>query len=164
MDCWRFSQFLHGEQGALVCAARVIQTVPDLDAKFYAATQVFDEARHVEVFSRYLREKLGMIYPINPNLKVLLEQALGDARWDLTYLAMQVLSEEGKFPLAVQASTNFLANTTEGTAVATARLLRAGRTVAGAQVADLAGVLCGRRHEPPCVGFGARKDGRAGWP
>jgi hypothetical protein len=93
LDCWRFSQFLHGEQGALVCASRIVQTVPDLDAKFYAATQVFDEARHVEVFSRYLREKLGMIYPINPNLKTLLEQALGDGRWDLTYLAMQVLIE-----------------------------------------------------------------------
>jgi hypothetical protein len=93
LDCWRFSQFLHGEQGALVCAARIVQTVPDLDAKFYAATQVFDEARHVEVFSRYLREKLGETYPINPQLKTLLEQALGDARWDMTYLAMQVLIE-----------------------------------------------------------------------
>ncbi|WP_224372017.1 ferritin-like domain-containing protein [Hyalangium versicolor] len=93
LDAWRFSQFLHGEQGALVCASRVVQTVPDLDAKFYAATQVFDEARHVEVFSRYLREKLGLIYPINPSLKTLLEQALGDSRWDLTYLAMQVLIE-----------------------------------------------------------------------
>ena len=93
LDCWRFSQFLHGEQGALVCASRIVQTVPDLDAKFYAATQVFDEARHVEVFSRYLREKLGMIYPINPHLKTLLGQALGDARWDFTYLAMQVLIE-----------------------------------------------------------------------
>ncbi|MFL5346701.1 MAG: ferritin-like domain-containing protein [Hyalangium sp.] len=93
LDSWRFSQFLHGEQGALVCASRIVQTVPDLDAKFYAATQVFDEARHVEVFSRYLREKIGLTYPINPHLKTLLEQALGDARWDLTYLAMQVLIE-----------------------------------------------------------------------
>jgi hypothetical protein len=93
LDCWRFSQFLHGEQGALVCASRIVQMVPDLDAKFYAATQVFDEARHVEVFSRYLREKLGMIYPINPNLQTLLGQALGDSRWDMTYLAMQVLIE-----------------------------------------------------------------------
>jgi hypothetical protein len=93
LDCWRFSQFLHGEQGALVCASRIVQVVPDLDAKFYAATQVFDEARHVEVFSRYLREKLELIYPINPNLQTLLGQALGDARWDMTYLAMQVLIE-----------------------------------------------------------------------
>jgi hypothetical protein len=93
LDCWRFSQFLHGEQGALVCASRIVQTVPDLDAKFYAATQVFDEARHVEVFSRYVREKLGTVYPINPHLKTLLEQALQDSRWDLTYLAMQVLIE-----------------------------------------------------------------------
>ena len=44
---WQFSQFLHGEQGALICAAKIVQTVPDLDAKFYAATQVMDEARHV---------------------------------------------------------------------------------------------------------------------
>jgi hypothetical protein len=93
LDAWRFSQFLHGEQGALVCASRIVQMVPDLDAKFYAATQVFDEARHVEVFSRYLREKLGLTYPVNPSLKTLLEQALGDSRWDLTYLAMQVLIE-----------------------------------------------------------------------
>lgn len=93
LDCWRFSQFLHGEQGALVCASRIVQVVPDLDAKFYAATQVFDEARHVEVFSRYLREKLHIIYPINPHLQTLLGQALGDARWDMTYLAMQVLIE-----------------------------------------------------------------------
>lgn len=93
LDAWRFSQFLHGEQGALVCASRIVQTVPDLDAKFYAATQVFDEARHVEVFSRYLRDKLGLVYPINPDLKELLEQALADSRWDLTYLAMQVLIE-----------------------------------------------------------------------
>ncbi|WP_224240349.1 ferritin-like domain-containing protein [Hyalangium gracile] len=93
LDAWRFSQFLHGEQGALVCASRIVQTVPDLDAKFYAATQVFDEARHVEVFSRYCRQKLGLMYPINPDLRTLLGQALGDARWDLTYLAMQVLME-----------------------------------------------------------------------
>lgn len=93
LDAWRFSQFLHGEQGALICAAKIVQTVPDLDAKLYAATQVMDEARHVEVFSRYLREKLGLAYPINPHLKTLLNQAITDTRWDLTYLAMQVIIE-----------------------------------------------------------------------
>jgi 1,2-phenylacetyl-CoA epoxidase catalytic subunit len=93
LDAWRFSQFLHGEQGALVCAAKIVQTVPDLDSKLYAATQVVDEARHVEVYSRYLREKLGLAYPINPHLKTLLDQAISDARWDFTYLAMQVIIE-----------------------------------------------------------------------
>lgn len=93
IDAWRFSQFLHGEQGALICAAKIVQTVPDIDSKFYAATQVFDEARHVEVYSRYLREKLGLAYPINVHLKSLLDQAITDTRWDLTYLAMQVIIE-----------------------------------------------------------------------
>lgn len=93
LDAWRFSQFLHGEQGALICAAKIVQTVPDIDSKFYAATQVVDEARHVEVYSRYLREKLGLAYPINPHLKILLDQAISDSRWDFTYLAMQVIIE-----------------------------------------------------------------------
>ncbi len=55
---WQFSQFMHGEQGALMCASKIVNTVPTLDAKYYAATQVIDEARHVEVFGRYLHEKL----------------------------------------------------------------------------------------------------------
>jgi hypothetical protein len=90
---WQFSQFLHGEQGALVCAAKIVETVPDLDSKFYAATQVMDEARHVEVYSRYLREKVGLAYPINPHLKTLLDQVIRDPRWDFTYLGMQILIE-----------------------------------------------------------------------
>jgi hypothetical protein len=50
------SQFLHGEQGALLCTARIVETVPWIDAKYYASTQVMDEARHVEVFAKYLNE------------------------------------------------------------------------------------------------------------
>jgi hypothetical protein len=83
---WRFSQFMHGEQGALVCTAKIVQSVPDLDAKFYAATQVIDEARHVEVYSRYLHEKLELVYPMNPNLSSLLHDVISDSRWDMTYL------------------------------------------------------------------------------
>jgi P-aminobenzoate N-oxygenase AurF len=90
---WQFSQFLHGEQGALICASKIVQTVPDVDSKFYAATQVMDEARHVEAYSRYLQEKLGLAYPINPHLKALLSDVIGDSRWDMTYLGMQVLIE-----------------------------------------------------------------------
>jgi hypothetical protein len=90
---WMNSQFLHGEQGALICAAKIVQTVPDIDSKFYASTQVIDEARHVEMYSKYLREKLELAYPINPNLKELLNQVIADKRWDMTYLGMQVIIE-----------------------------------------------------------------------
>ncbi|HVN27650.1 MAG TPA: ferritin-like domain-containing protein [Candidatus Binataceae bacterium] len=87
------SQFLHGEQGALICTAKIVQQVPDIEAKFYAATQVMDEARHVEVYKRLLHEKFELAYPIMPPLKSLLEQILRDSRWDMTYLGMQVLIE-----------------------------------------------------------------------
>jgi P-aminobenzoate N-oxygenase AurF len=90
---WQFSQFLHGEQGALICASKIVQTVPDIDSKFYAATQVIDEARHVEAYSRYLHDKLDLAYPINPHLKALLNDVISDGRWDMTYLGMQVLIE-----------------------------------------------------------------------
>ncbi len=90
---WMNSQFLHGEQGALICASKVVGTVPQLDAKFYAATQVVDEARHVEMYSRYVRDKLGIAYPINPHLRALLDDVIRDPRWDMTYLGMQVMIE-----------------------------------------------------------------------
>ncbi|MBH5336978.1 ferritin-like domain-containing protein [Streptomyces pactum] len=90
---WQFSQFLHGEQGAMVCAARIVEAVPDMDAKFYSATQTMDEARHAEIYSRFLHEKVGMAYPINDNLQSLLGDTLRDSRWDMPYLGMQVLIE-----------------------------------------------------------------------
>ncbi len=90
---WQFSQFMHGEQGAMITGARIVETVPDLDAKLYSATQTMDEARHVEIFSRFLHEKLGMVYPINGKLQDLLGETLGDSRWDMPYLGMQVLIE-----------------------------------------------------------------------
>ncbi len=92
-QAWQFSQFLHGEQGALVCTAKIVQQVPNMDAKFYASTQVVDEARHVEAYSRLLHEKFDLVYPINPHLKSLLDDTLSDSRWDFTYLGMQVLIE-----------------------------------------------------------------------
>src|SRR3954449_6050751 len=87
------SQFMHGEQGALLCTARIVETVPWIDAKYYAATQVMDEARHVEVFARYLDDNLGHQYRINDNLKSLLDDILRDSRWDITYLGMQIMVE-----------------------------------------------------------------------
>jgi hypothetical protein len=92
-SAWLNSQFLHGEQGALLCAAKIVQTVPEIDSKFYAATQVMDEARHVEAYNKFLLEKLQLAYPINPNLAELLDQTIADSRWDITYLGMQVMIE-----------------------------------------------------------------------
>ena len=90
---WQFSQFLHGEQGAMICAARIVQSAPDLDAKFYAATQTMDEARHAELYARFLHTKIGLLYPINDQLQALLNDTLNDSRWDMPYLGMQVLIE-----------------------------------------------------------------------
>jgi P-aminobenzoate N-oxygenase AurF len=93
ISAWLFSQFLHGEQGALTVAARIVESVPDMDSKFYAATQTMDEARHVELFNRFTHEKIGLFYPVNPDLAQLLGDALSDSRWDMPYLGMQVLIE-----------------------------------------------------------------------
>jgi hypothetical protein len=93
LGAWQFSQFLHGEQGAMICSARIVESVPDLDSKFYAATQTMDEARHAETYARFLQEKVGMLYPINTHLKALLDDTLSDSRWDMPYLGMQVLIE-----------------------------------------------------------------------
>jgi hypothetical protein len=90
---WSLSQFMHGEQGALVCTAKIVETVPWYDAKLYASTQVVDEARHVEVFARYLAEKLGGEYQVNIHLRMLLDDIVNDSRWDMTYLGMQVMVE-----------------------------------------------------------------------
>jgi len=93
IQAWQNSQFLHGEQGALVCTAKIVQQVPSIDAKFYAATQVMDEARHVETYARLLHEKFDLAYPITPTLRRLLNDVIRDSRWDITYLGMQVLIE-----------------------------------------------------------------------
>ncbi len=90
---WTLSQFMHGEQGALVCTAKIVESVPWIDAKYYASTQVMDEARHVEVFNKYLDEKLSGHYPINSHLGLLLDDIISDSRWDMTYLGMQIMVE-----------------------------------------------------------------------
>ncbi|HEX5367074.1 MAG TPA: ferritin-like domain-containing protein [Acidimicrobiales bacterium] len=89
---WTLSQFMHGEQGALICTAKIVETVPWIDAKYYASTQVMDEARHVEVFAKYL-DKLSGHYPINAHLGMLLDDIVHDSRWDMAYLGMQIMVE-----------------------------------------------------------------------
>jgi len=93
INAWMLSQFLHGEQGALLATAKIVQGVPWEEAKWYAANQVADEARHVEVYHRYLTEKLGISFGVNRHLRVLLDEIISDSRWDMTYLGMQIMVE-----------------------------------------------------------------------
>jgi len=90
---WTLSQFLHGEQGALLASAQLVDSVRDIDSKLYAASQVVDEARHVDVYNRYVHTKIGFSYPVNPHLKTLLDMILKDSRWDMKFLGMQIMVE-----------------------------------------------------------------------
>lgn len=87
------SQFLHGEQAAMIAAARLVEVLPQIKAKQFAATQAADEARHVEIFDRLLKEKIGMSYPIDDGVKDLIDQGLSDSRWDFVVLTTQILIE-----------------------------------------------------------------------
>jgi hypothetical protein len=90
---YMLSNFLHGEQGALLATSQIVTQAPTTDAKLYAATQVFDEARHVEAYHRYLTEKVELVYPPSAHLKQLLDTVLADSRWDFKFLGMQILIE-----------------------------------------------------------------------
>jgi hypothetical protein len=92
VSAWRLSQFLHGEQGALVVCGQLVNSIPELDAKLYASTQVVDEGRHVEVFERYVK-KLHAIYPVDPLLKALIDEILATNLWELKLLGMQMMIE-----------------------------------------------------------------------
>ena len=90
---WLLSQFMHGEQGALYASAQVTESVRWVDGKFYGATQVMDEARHLEVFLRYLESKLGKLYQVNDNLFTIMDALMRDSRWDMKFLGMQIMIE-----------------------------------------------------------------------
>ena len=103
------SQFMHGEQGAMLTAAKIVETVPWIDAKYYASTQTMDEARHTEVFAKYLDLKVGEAYPMSPFLEEQITVLLEDSRWDIAYLGMQIVIES----LALAAFGDMLRRTTE---------------------------------------------------
>ncbi len=109
MLAWMLSQFLHGEQGALFAACQLTECVDSMDGKFYGSTQVVDEGRHVEVFHRYLVEKLEKLYEINDNLYVLIDALMSDGRWDIKFLTMQIMIEG----LALGAFSTIRNNTNE---------------------------------------------------
>jgi hypothetical protein len=92
-NAWSLSQFLHGEQGALLVASQLCSCAPTLNAKLYAGSQTFDEARHVEVFNKYLQKRIGVMYPINTHLKSIIDKILTDPRWDMKFIGMQIVIE-----------------------------------------------------------------------
>ena len=87
------SNFVHGEQGALLVASQLVTCAPTEESKFYAASQTFDEARHVEVYRKYLEDRVGFMYPIDKHLKALLDKVLTDPRWDIKFVGMQLVIE-----------------------------------------------------------------------
>jgi hypothetical protein len=105
----QLSQFMHGEQGAMMTAAKIVETVPWIDAKYYASTQTMDEARHTEVFAKYLHTKLGEAYPMSPFLEAQITALMEDSRWDIAYLGMQIVIES----LALAAFGSMLRSTEE---------------------------------------------------
>ena len=92
-QAWSMSQFLHGEQGALLVASQLTSCAPTYNAKLYAASQTFDEARHVESFNRYVQSRMELMYPIGNALKSILDKILTDPRWDLKFIGMQLIIE-----------------------------------------------------------------------
>jgi hypothetical protein len=91
-SAWVLSQLLHGEQGALMVAGELVPMVPDYEAKLYVASQTMDEARHVEVFARYIR-KLDKIYPVQRTLQQILDDIMSTPHWQAKTVGMQVILE-----------------------------------------------------------------------
>jgi para-aminobenzoate N-oxygenase AurF len=93
-SCWRLSQLLHGEEGAMLVCSQLVDMVPSNDAKFFQATQVVDEARHTEVLSRYLTDKCGgRIYPFMKNTQQLFDYLLGQGKWFIKTAGLQLVGE-----------------------------------------------------------------------
>jgi len=94
---WRhgieISEILHGEQGALLVASQLVACMPTVESKLFASSQVFDEARHVEFFSRYLQDIVGEIHPPSSELRRLIQTMVDDPRWDMKFIACQILIE-----------------------------------------------------------------------
>ena len=91
---WRLSALMHGEQGALLACSQLVDIVKDADAKFFQATQVMDEARHNEVLDRYLTERLdNQKYPIPANARDIFDSILGESRWYVKTIGLQLVAE-----------------------------------------------------------------------
>jgi len=114
-SCWRLSQLLHGEEGAMLACSQLVDLVPSNDAKFFQSTQVVDEARHTEVLSRYLLEKCGgRVYPMSRNIKRLFDFLLGQGKWFIKTAGLQLIAETfavGLFRMLAETSMDPLLRT-----------------------------------------------------
>jgi hypothetical protein len=114
-SCWRLSQLLHGEEGAMLACSQLVDMVPTNDAKFFQSTQVVDEARHAEVLSRYLLEKCGgRVYPMSHNVKLLFDFLLGHGKWFIKTAGLQLIAETfavGLFRMLAETSVDPLLRT-----------------------------------------------------
>jgi hypothetical protein len=114
-SCWRLSQLLHGEEGAMLACSQLVDMVPTNDAKFFQSTQVVDEARHTEVLARYLNDKCdGRVYPMSPNIKILFDHLLGEGKWFIKTAGLQLVAETfavGLFRMVAETSPDPLLST-----------------------------------------------------
>jgi hypothetical protein len=92
-QAWQLSQFMYGERLALIGIGQLLERVPTVEAQMYAAIQAADEARHLEIYSRLIDEKLKLSYPMVEPVRRLAEQIVADNRWDMKCLGIQVLIE-----------------------------------------------------------------------
>jgi P-aminobenzoate N-oxygenase AurF len=91
---WRLSLLMYGEHGAMIVCSQLVEMVASGDAKFFQATQVMDETRHTEVLNRYITEKLdGMFYPMPVPEKELFDTLIGDSRWPVKTIGLQLVAE-----------------------------------------------------------------------
>jgi len=108
---YALSQLLHGEQAALQLCGQLTNACEKMDEKWYAASQVADEARHIEALSKFIDRKLGTIYPVGPTIKTLLDMLLEADTAQKKTLGMQCLFEGmavGIFDFLRQDSENHL--------------------------------------------------------
>ncbi|SDW77813.1 P-aminobenzoate N-oxygenase AurF [Amycolatopsis xylanica] len=90
---WLYSQFLHSEQFALIGVGKVCAAAESIESKMFGATQLMDEARHVEGFNRFIKTKIGIRYPLSSTLASLFQHVMADSRWDFGVLAAHALVE-----------------------------------------------------------------------
>jgi hypothetical protein len=92
-SAWRISQLMYGEEFAMLVCSQLVNILPSIDAKFFISTQVVDEARHSEVLTRYLFEKVGVTYPLTSSLRNLFGRILEMPQWYLKTVGTQLVAE-----------------------------------------------------------------------
>ncbi len=92
-SAWRISQLMYGEEFAMLVCSQLVNVIPDIDGKFFMATQVVDEARHSEVLTRYLLDKVGVTYPLTASLRNLFDNILALPQWYFKTVGTQLVAE-----------------------------------------------------------------------